>query len=194
MDVGQGKQNGNGHAAEPEPLQLPSAGGTKPPSGESQAPQGPALPGAPASASAAPPAVEKPASTPPPKRDPKGRLLPGQKLNPKGENGGIPHLNRELVAAAKAFHLGDKSYLQLLLAKSLQDPRYAEMVIPRILASVTAPGPLIDASDKSQHHYTENYVRIGEHLADPGTRDALALLAERLGARGVFSGGDGHVG
>ena len=135
MDVGTGKQNGNGHA-DPAPLLLPSAGGTDPCPEESQPPKGAALPGAPADVS--PAEGEKPASAPKVERDEKGRVKKGSILNRQGKNGGVPNINNELVRAAKAFKIGDKSFMYLLLAKALQDYKYAILVVPRLAIDVTA--------------------------------------------------------
>ncbi len=158
--------------------------------------------GAPVSSSAAP-AVEVPAGSPDvplivvedPPRTKDGKFRPGQSGNPKGRPPGTPNLNNEICRAAKSFKLGDKSYMYLVLAKALQDVEYAKLVIPRLFADATEGKPLIDASDNSQehHHHTETHVRIGEHLSDASTRDAVAQLTERLAARGAFTGEPRHV-
>lgn len=122
-----------------------------------------------------------------------GKFRAGKSGNPKGRPPGTPNLNNEICRAAKAFKLGDKTYMFLLLAKSLQDPEYAKLVVPRLFADATEGKPLIDASDNSQHHHSENHVSIGEHLADASTRDAVAQLTERLAARGAFAGEPRHV-
>lgn len=179
MDAGTGSHNnGNGHTADPS-AQLPSA---------AAAPKG-------APVSASPLAGEPPAGSPDAIRDEKGRIKKGKSGNPKGRPPGTPNMNTELCRAVKAWKLGDRTWLNLLLAKCLNDVKYARLVLPTLLANATPATPLIDASDHSQehNHHSETNVRIGEHLSDEGTRNAVAQLTERLAARGAFTGEPRHV-
>jgi hypothetical protein len=180
MDTSAGSQN-NGHGpAEPQ-ASLPST---------VVAPLG-----APVSASPAAAAGEKPAGSPDEVRDEKGRIKKGKTLNPKGRPPGIPNLNSELCRAVRAWKLGDRTFLNLLLAKCLNDVEYAKLVLPTLLANATEGKPLIDASDHSQehNHHSETHVSIGERLGHEGTRRAVAALTEQLALGGAFSGEPRHV-
>jgi len=84
--------------------------------------------------------------------------------------------------------------LAMLMASKRHDPRLLELLLDRVFVKQTPETAGLTVQVNNQHQLTENHVRIGEHLADVGTRDALAQLAERLQARGVFAGGNGHGG
>jgi hypothetical protein len=163
MDTSAGSQkHGNGHAADPL---------ASPPSAEA------APTGAPVSASPNPKG-EKPTGTPDDVRDEKGRIKKGHSLNPKGRPPGIPTLNAEICRAAKAFKLGDRSYMQLLLAKSLQDPKWAELVIPRLFADATPPAPTASGP-------TFNNIQGTWETMVTQMRQERELMSSRMGGAGV---------
>lgn len=220
MDTGDGSHpNGNG-SADPKAVSAASV----PPAGSSGQPpellvvadtdQAMNPPGGGAAADT--PVSAAPTDVP---RDANGRVLPGHSLNLKGKPKGIPNRNTQLSRGYDAFRANpelckialqkykirirglkaEQLLVTLAFAKSIVDgdDSLLRWIGDRVYADPTPPaavGPLIDASDKSQHHHhTETHVRIGEHLGDPGTRSAVADLTERLAARGAFSGSPGHV-
>lgn len=131
-----------------------SDGHTKPGNGQAEShptslPSTVAAPtGAPVGAS--PVAGEKPAGAPVERAD-KGKFKKGVSGNPKGRPPGTPNLNAELIKAIKKFRLGDKSYLDALLMRSIQEPELAKKILDKILVDATPKGPLIDASEHTTY-------------------------------------------
>jgi len=183
-----GNGNGSSKPDHPEITPLPSA---------AAAPSG-----APVSASPA----DAPAGAPEPLvvvdedlRDENGRIRPGKTLNKKGRPPGSPNLNAELQKAVKKYKLGQKSYLELLLTKSLQDVEYAKLVVPKILSNVDVPAPAggvtihnTPQANASANHET-NVELVAKLLADADGREDAARFTERVAACGGFSRDAGNV-
>lgn len=188
MDASAGAEN-NGDSV-PTPGSLPSAAAA--PQG---APVGASNVEVPAGSSEPLVVLEKPTD---PVRDEKGRIKKGHSLNPKGRQPGIPNLNNELNKAIKQFKIGDRSFLYLILAKSLQDVEYFKLIHSKILAEATPPaaasGVNIHNSLGQTNVQAETNVRLIDHLRDPGVRDTVADLVDKLQARGAFSGSARHGG
>lgn len=191
MDASDGATTNGGQHVATDPVTHPSA---------EAAPSG-----APVSSSPA----EAPAGVPEPlvivdaddARDPNtGRIRKGKTLNPKGRAPGSPNLNSELQQAVKKYKLGQKSYLELLLTKSLQDVKYAELVVPKILANVDLPAAAAGVTIHNTPHASaradansETYVDVAKLLSDAAGREGVAQFAERLAACKALTGEPRHV-
>lgn len=187
MDASAGAdKSGNGHAVPfANPDSLPSAV-VVPPSEK----------GAPVSS--APTTAAPAAGAPDEVRDPvTGKIRPGKSLNPKGRAPGTPNLNNELLKAIKKFRLGQKSFLELFLTRSLQDVEYAKLIAPKVFGNVDQPmapgGISIHNNPQSHANHSETHVNVAKLLADSAGRDGIALFAERLAACGAVPGESRNV-
>ena len=177
MDTGEGSNTGNGHSADPTPTPPQS---TSPAGGNGQSPEPLVVVDLPAAKSV---------------RDPKtGRILPGHSLNPKGRLPGIPNRNAELVKVLCTTEI--REAWKLAKARAAKgETALMEFMLDRAFLKQTpeAAGIAINVNQANHQIQTETNVHIGEHLSDPGTRDAVAQLTERLAARGAFTGEPRHV-
>jgi hypothetical protein len=156
-----------------------------------------------------------------PLRDEKGRLLPGQVLNPAGKPKGIANRNTQLDRAFDAFRASPKlcatalkrygielkdqgaegALLLLAFAKSIvdRDDSLLKWCGEKLYLdqSPAAAGIVINASANATSQssnetnvYPSQFERL---LGDGQGRDALAVLAQRAAACGLFSGDARHV-
>lgn len=127
-------------------------------------------------------------------RDENGRFKKGESGNKRGRPPGIPNVNDELVRAVKKYRIGDKSWLQALLTRALQDPQLAKVVLDKIAIDATPATPAVSIrnNNSNQFNHQEGHVEIGKHLGDESVRTLLAELTQRLGDRGAFAGANGH--
>lgn len=65
---------------------------------------------------------------------------PGQSGNPKGKPPGTLNFNTELEKALREFRVGEKTYLEAILLKSLSNPVLAAKVLDKILQDATPRG------------------------------------------------------
>lgn len=177
----------SGKRIPPDPVSLPSA----------VVPVGGPVSSSDASTGAAATPSEKPAA-PPVKRNAKGQFPKGTSGNPRGNHKRTPNLNGQLIKALKTFTLTDNqgqkhTFLEALIKRALAEPQVMAKLLDKVFVDVTPPPEptKVEVHNSNGIQQTENHVAIGQLLSDAEGREALALLAERLEARGVFSGGDG---